>query len=180
MVLPWNTVIAGVYPGTFDPPTVAHLAVARAARRHAGLERIDLVVSQVGLGKEPDGVTPAPLRARRLVEATKTLPWLQVRVTDKQLIADIAAGYDAVILGADKWSQINDPSWYGSSEARDAALGRLPRVLVAPRSPFPLPVGKAEALDVDEAYWEVSSTAVRDGRWEWRVGPPEDTRVDPG
>lgn len=159
---------------------MAHLAVARAARSHAGLERVDLVVSQVGLGKEPAAVTPALARARQLAAATEALPWLRVRTTEKQLIADIAAGYDAVILGADKWAQINDPSWYGSPEARDAAIGRLPRVLVAPRSPFRLPIDNAEVLDVDEFYQEVSSTAVRDGRREWLLSPPEDTRPDPG
>ncbi|MEC8920902.1 MAG: nicotinic acid mononucleotide adenylyltransferase, partial [Actinomycetota bacterium] len=30
----------GVYPGSFDPPTLAHLAVADAARRRHGLDRV--------------------------------------------------------------------------------------------------------------------------------------------
>ena len=32
--------------------------------------------------------------------------------TRKQLIADIAEGYDLVILGADKWAQLHDQSFY--------------------------------------------------------------------
>ncbi len=66
------------------------------------------------------------------------LGWLGVVLTDHQLIADVSAGYDAVIIGADKWAQIMDPVWYQSAEARDAAVARLPRILVAPRPPFPL------------------------------------------
>ena len=58
-------------------------------------------------------------------------------MTDAQLITDIAAGYDVVVMGADKWAQVRDPAWYdGSTAARDAALARLARVLVAPRPGF--------------------------------------------
>ena len=42
----------GVYPGSFNPPTIAHLAIAQAARDQCGLDRVDLVVSRVALAKE--------------------------------------------------------------------------------------------------------------------------------
>ncbi len=42
----------GVFPGTFNPPTVAHLAVAEEARTTLELERVDLVVSRIPIGKE--------------------------------------------------------------------------------------------------------------------------------
>ena len=54
--------MVGCYPGSFDPPTVAHLAVAEAARTHAGLDRLDLVLSRQALGKE--GVERSPVEAR--------------------------------------------------------------------------------------------------------------------
>jgi hypothetical protein len=158
----------GVFPGTFDPPTVAHLAVAEAARHQARLDRVELVVSEVGLGKDHSAVRPVAARAATLSEAASTRPWLSVRVTATQLIADIAAGYEALIVGADKWAQVNDPVWYGSVEARDAALERLPEVLVAPRPPFPLP-DNVTVLQLDETYQQMSSTAVRAGRREWQV-----------
>ena len=41
----------GVYPGSFDPLTVAHLAVAEAAVVHLGLVRVDLAISTDALGK---------------------------------------------------------------------------------------------------------------------------------
>lgn len=140
--------------------------MAEAARRQGRLDRVELVVSEVGLGK--DGPTVADVAERRevLLAVTATRPWLSVRTTTAQLVTEIAAGYDAVILGADKWAQLMDPRWYPSLDARDAALERLPDVLVAPRPPFPLPSGLT-ILDLDAAYAEVSSTAVRAGRWEW-------------
>jgi hypothetical protein len=158
----------GAYPGTFDPPTVAHLAVAEAAHHQARLDRVELVVSEVGLGKEHARVRPATERAATLSEVATTRSWLSVRLTAGQLIADIAAGYDALIVGADKWAQVNDPAWYGSVEARDAALERLPEVFVAPRPPFPLP-DNVTVLQLDDAYHQVSSTSVRAGRQEWRA-----------
>ena len=39
------------YPGTFDPPTIAHLAVAEAAWRVCGVDRVDLVLSVDPIGK---------------------------------------------------------------------------------------------------------------------------------
>ena len=35
-------------------------------------------------------------------------------VTDRVHLADIAAGYDALVLGADKWAQVLDPAFYES------------------------------------------------------------------
>lgn len=157
----------GAYPGSFDPPTVAHLAVAEAAWRQCGLDRLHLVVSTVALGK---GAPTRPRLADRvgvLEEVAATRPWLAVTVTDARLLADIASGYDLVVMGADKWDQIVDPSWYGGSpEARDRAIAALPAVAVAPRPGGQVPA-HVTALDVHEAHRPVSSTAVRAGRAEW-------------
>ncbi len=158
----------GAYPGTFSPPTIAHLAVAEAARRQGRLDRVELLVSEVGLGKEGPGVPSAEERAAALGAVTASRPWLSVRTTAARLVADIVAGYHAVIVGADKWAQLVDPAWYDSPRARDEALQRLPPVLVAPRPPFPLPSG-VTVLDLDEVYAEVSSSAVRGGRREWML-----------
>ncbi len=152
----------GCYPGSFNPPTIAHLAVAEAALRHAGLDRVDLVLSLVALGKEEVEAPSVDERRAVLTQVAATRPWLGVAVTDRRLIADVAAGYDAVIMGADKWAQVLDPRWYGgSAEARDAAIARLPRVLVAPRA-GDRPRG-VELLDVPDHLGEVSATAVRSG-----------------
>lgn len=162
----------GVYPGSFDPLTVAHLAIADAARAQCGLDRLDLVVSHVALGKEDRHQTPPVDRLAHIARATPDRPWLSARDTTAQLLADIADGYDLLVVGADKWHQLHDPRFYGGSEAAmRAALARLPRVAVAPRAGVPLPVDDhVTILDVDPAHHEVSSTGVRAGRLEWRAG----------
>ncbi len=162
--------LVGCYPGSFNPPTVAHLAVAEAAVRQAGLDRVDLVLSRVTLGKEHLDAPGVDERRAVLEAVAASRDWLGVAVTDARLIVDAAAGYDAVIMGADKWAQVLDARWYeGSEAARDAAVARLPRVLVAPRA-GDRPAG-VELLDLPDHLGEVSATAVRSGavharRWE--------------
>jgi nicotinic acid mononucleotide adenylyltransferase len=154
--------VRGVYPGSFDPPTIAHVAIAEAAVQAGALDRLDLALSRVALGKDAAGQPSLGERVAMLELLTETRPWLAVIVTDAQLIADIAADYDAVVMGADKWAQVRDPAWYdGSVAARDAALARLTRVLVAPRPGFDV-VG-ATVLELPEHLLEVSSSAARAG-----------------
>jgi predicted RNA-binding protein with PIN domain len=152
----------GVYPGSFDPPTIAHLAIAEAAVRAAELDWLDLAISREALGKDAQTQRPLEARLGAVERLAASRAWLGVVVTDAQLIADIAAGYDAVVMGADKWAQVRDPAWYGDDPAaRDAALARLPRVLVASRPGFTV-VG-AEVLELPADLGEVSSTAARAG-----------------
>ena len=162
----------GCYPGSFDPMTVAHLAIAKAARDQCGLDTLDLVLSEVALGKEDRGAPEADLRAEAIRRLGAGRPWLRVVVTPHRLLVDIAAGYDWLVMGADKWSQVADPRWYGGSDAaRDDAVRRLPRLAVAAR-PGHLVPDHARRLDLGddaESYAHVSSTAVRDGRHEWRA-----------
>jgi nicotinic acid mononucleotide adenylyltransferase len=152
----------GVYPGSFDPPTIAHVAIAEAAVAEGALDRLDLAISRVALGKDAAAQPPLELRVAQLERLATARPWLRVVVTDAQLITDIAAGYDAVVMGADKWAQVRDPAWYdGSVAARDAALAGLARVLVAPRPGFDV-IG-AQVLGLPEHLQAVSSSAARAG-----------------
>jgi len=163
----------GAFPGSFNPLTLGHLAVAEAARTECELDQVDLIVSRVALAKETVERPRLEDRIEVIRAAAASRPWLGPRVTDKQLIADIAAGYDVVIMGADKWSQVTDPAFYnGSTDARDVAVARLPVVAVAPRPPFTIPDGVV-ALDV---FHEASSTAVRAGRADWMA--PEASAFD--
>src|SRR5690242_18626226 len=110
------TMRRGAYPGTFNPPTVAHLAVAVAARSQCGLDRVELILSEAPLGKHGDPqLTPVDVRVSALERVADDYDWLTVTRTDAQLLADVAADYDVVILGADKWAQVIDPVWYGST-----------------------------------------------------------------
>ena len=152
------------FPGSYNPPTVAHLAMAEAVVRQCGVARVDLVLSRSALGKESVRRPTVDERAGVLrMVAANDRPWLGVVVTDDQLLADIADGYDVLVLGADKWEQVMDPVFYGGSVAqRDAAVARLPRLAVARRGDRRVPMGpKVVVLDVD--HHEVSSTAARAG-----------------
>jgi hypothetical protein len=153
--------VIGAYPGTFDPPTIAHLAIAEAAHRQCGLDRLDLVVNAMPIGKA--GAQPVDGRIALLDAVAASRPWLAVARTEHRLLADIAAGYDVLVLGADKWAQVVDPGYYASVAERDAAVARLPRLAVAPRGGLPLPDG-CIVLDIDLSH--VSSTAARSGSHE--------------
>lgn len=153
-----------VYPGSFDPPTVAHLAIARAALAVPGVEEVRLVLSERALGKDT-GHAPVAERRRVLEAVAASEPGLAVAVTRARLVADIVAeaGAAAVVVGADKWAQVVDPAWYdGSVARRDAAVAALGRVLLAPRAGA-LVAGEVELLAVDGAHAEVSATRARAG-----------------
>lgn len=155
----------GVYPGFFSPPTIAHLTLAAAARSQRNLDGVDLALSRHALGKDNDGSPSLDQRVAVLEASVAGHNWLNVVITEHQLIADIARGYDCVIMGADKWQQIHELQFYESEAVRDALLGSLPEVAVAPRSGLSLP---AEAqLEVGDELADVSSTAARAGRVEW-------------
>jgi hypothetical protein len=116
-------------------------------------------VNREPLGKE--GMRPLAERIALLEALAASRPWLAVVVTDSLHLADIATGYDVLVLGADKWQQVLDPQFYESVAHRDHAVRRLPHLAVAPRGDLPLPAG-CEVLAVDLA--DVSSTAARAGR----------------
>ena len=153
----------GVYPGSFNPPTTAHLAIADAARRAHELDRIDLTVSMSALAKEDVMHPRFEHRIEVLTEAVADVAWLEVRTTELQLLVDISSGYDLLIVGADKWWQIQDPVWYnGDAKARDEALNRLPTVAVAARDGLETP--DHLTLDVSsELTANISSTHARAG-----------------
>ncbi|WP_420431013.1 nicotinate-nicotinamide nucleotide adenylyltransferase [Candidatus Poriferisocius sp.] len=158
----------GVYPGSFNPPTIGHLAIARAAMVQRGLDQVDLVVSRVALGKELAAVPAFEDRMSVLEASVADIDGLEVVVTELQLLVDIAQGYDVVVMGADKWAQVQDPAFYGNSvEARDQAVKALLRLdlAIAPRPPFQVLSG-AE-LDIEPEMVAVSSSGARQGRLEW-------------
>ena len=165
----------GCYPGSFNPPTVAHLAVAEAAVAACGLARVDLVVSRVALGKD---VVTVPSFTDRVGVLSSVVAarasWLGLVVSDAQLLVDLAAGYDVLVLGSDKWPQVVDPTFYGGSAARrDAAVAALPPLAVAVRPGFEAPAdlpASAVVFELPDEVGPASSTGVRvDGRVEWMV-----------
>ncbi len=158
----------GVYPGSFNPPTIGHLAIAQAAIDQRRLDRVDLAVSRVALGKEHVSRPSFADRIAVLEASVAGISGVEVVVTDHQLLVDIAAGYDVVIMGADKWAQVQDPAFYGySAEARDAAVAALGEreLAIVARPPFNVPPDSELAIAPD--LQAVSSSEARQGRPEW-------------
>ena len=156
----------GVFPGSFNPLTTGHVVIAESAVAQCRLDRLDLVVSRVALGKE-DVVRPLVVdRLHVLEDAVASRPYLGAVMTDMQLLADIAEGYDVLVVGTDKWHQLHDLAFYGgSTSGRDAALARLPDVVVVPRPPHPDPDGVL-VLEVPPHVSAMSSTRARQGEPE--------------
>ena len=166
---------AGVYPGSFDPPTIAHLGIAVLAKRAANLGRIDLVVSEQALAKEDADHAPFDTRIAVIEASIAHAPWLNLVVTDKQLIVDIAAGYDAVLMGADKYAQICEVQFYADEAARDAAIEALPTVVGPNRPGAPDLPDSAVVLTLPPKLLDVSSSGARSGRPEWMTPPARKT-----
>lgn len=162
-----------VFPGSFDPLTVAHLAIADAVVEQLEATRVDLVVSVEPLAKAATDQSPAHERIEAIRRLASVRPWLDATVTTDRLLADIAEGYDLLVIGADKWHQLIDARFYGGSiRRRDAALERLPQIALAPRTGIQIPDDRPDdlvILEVDPRLHPVSSTAVRQGRTEWRA-----------
>jgi hypothetical protein len=162
-----KTPIRACYPGTFNPPTIAHIAVADAALRQLEIDEVVFVLTERTLGKNNAQLPPAHQRASELRSLSNKR--FDAVVTDRSLLVEIARGYDWLIMGADKWEQINEVHWYGdSAEQRDAAIDALPLVAVVPRPPFEVP-NHLVRLEIAEHFAQVSSTAVRSGRHDWHA-----------
>jgi nicotinate-nucleotide adenylyltransferase len=168
--------------GSFDPITVAHMAMARAARADAGL--VVLVYAVATLPKEPG--TPGPLlterqRIRIVAEVCAAHPGLALGLCSHGLLADqVAAAGErfpgarlAVVLGSDKLVQLFDPGWYDDRDASLAALFAAAEVRYSVRDGAdPAPAlaeagalglaGRIRPLDVDPAIAAVSSREVRE------------------
>ena len=158
----WPNARLVAYPGSFNPPTVGHLALAEAALEASQADAVAFIVSEMALGKETVEHPRFEDRIAVLRSVAESRPWMRVRTTRARLLAEMAAGYGWLLIGADKWVQINELQWYGGREdARSAALARLPSLIVAARLDYAVPE-EARILVVPEAT-DVSSTAARLG-----------------
>ena len=125
-------------PGSFNPPTAAHLLLAERAQRE-GFDEVMLLLARNTIGKQPSGLIPED---RLLAMRAGANGAFSVGASSHGLYADQAEaagrlypGADVTFLvGSDKVEQIFDPRWY---EDRSAALERLfgsASLMVAPRA----------------------------------------------
>lgn len=148
---------------------MAHLAISEAAAAQFQLDIVVWSISSVTLGKE-DVLHPSIDDRMAVIERTvERSTFLDFQVTEVQLLVELAADFDVLIMGADKWHQINEPHWYGGEAARDKMLARLPQLAIAERPPFVVP--KHARLDLPASVTRhISSTAAREGA-SWQMLP---------
>jgi nicotinic acid mononucleotide adenylyltransferase len=125
-------------PGSFNPPTAAHLLLAERALRE-GFDCVVLLLARNTVGKEPSGLIPED---RLLAMHAASSGSFAVGACSHGLYADQAEAAASMypkaeltfLVGSDKVVQIFDRQWY---DDRDGALERLferARLVVAPRS----------------------------------------------
>lgn len=172
-----------VVPGSYNPPTRAHVALAKCARRH-GFETVLFSLGTVTIDKPPSGLRLEE-RLHLLAQIAAREPGCGVVLVNRGLYADQAEalrrsfpeiGRLAFVVGMDKVAQIFDERYYLD---RDRALRELfegAELLVAARGildraaldrllekpPARSFARRIEWLDLDPEVREVSATAVRE------------------
>jgi len=126
-------------PGSFNPPTAAHVLLAERARRE-GYGCVMYVLARRTVDKEQNGLIGEDrLLALRFIAQRAGMG---VAVTSAGLYADMAdasaalfPGSEAAFLvGSDKVAAIFDPAYYADRETALDALFSRARLIVAPRT----------------------------------------------
>jgi len=133
----------GVLSGSYNPLTLAHLALAAAALTHAGLDLVVWTMAAVTVDKERVERAAVADRLAQLEALAAACPSSAIARTNHGLYVDQARAFRALIapsarlsfvVGFDKIVQIFDPRYYTDRDATLAALFALTDVLVAPRA----------------------------------------------
>lgn len=158
----------GVFGGTFDPPHLGHLGVARAARDNLALDRVLLVVANDPWKKSPErAITPAADRLAMVGALVDGEPGLEVSdveirrggpsYTVTTLREMRVANADAelfLIIGRDLVDDF--PSWHESVE-----IARLASIVVVDRPGYVTDAQRGWKLLVVPPV-DVSSTELRE------------------
>ena len=157
-----------LFGGSFDPPHLAHLAIAQAAVEQCGLERVFFIPCQVSPLKNRRPGASGPQRMEMLRLATSALPWAEVDGCElarpgpsyswetADLFSHRFPGAELHwLMGADQWAALE--SW-----ARPDLLRQNLTFIVFSRDgkrPAPRPGWRACFL---AGEWQGSSTEARE------------------
>lgn len=168
----------GVLGGTFDPPHMAHLVLAEAARSRLSLERVLFVPAGDPWRKVGQEITPSDHRLAMVRLAVAEDPYFEVCTLEVEregpsytvdTLAHLAQEYgpDAelyFLLGEDALRDM--PNW-----KQPERIAELARVVVAPRPPTSgagalpestVPGLAARLIPLDMPLIDVSATALRE------------------
>ena len=159
----------GILPGAFNPPTVAHLALARAALAVSG--EVLFVLPRLFPHKHYEGADFAA-RLRMLELALAAEPRCSIAAAGGGLFVEIARdcreAYGAetrlsFLCGRDAAERI--VNWdYGAPDAIGQMLESFDLLVASRQGGYVPPArlrGRVEALELDRAHEEVSATEVR-------------------
>ena len=161
----------GILPAAFNPPTVAHLEIARHAARQYALDEVLFLLPEVFPHKTWEGAT-FEQRVEMLEAALAGEPRFSIGSTDTGLFIDIARACRPLypeaesffLCGRDAAERIMN--WDYGAEIPFAAQLEQYQMLVAPRGgPIAIPPAYADrihALDVPPEFESFSSSAVRE------------------
>ena len=160
----------GVLPGSFNPITVAHLALARAARKHC--DEVLFVLPRVFPHKEYRGASFGE-RIELLNEALESDDGFSIGASDRGLFAEIARecreAYGSgtrlsFLCGRDAAERI--AGWdYGKPQAFTEMLREFDLLVAARKGEYCPPADISSAihrLELPEGFDHVSATEVRD------------------
>lgn len=160
----------GIFGGSFDPPHLAHLALARAARDTLNLDEVILVPAFQSPFKRPKPEASGKHRLAMLTLMASGEPWLSVSnieiarrgtsytIETLEALQHARPGQYWLIMGSDTAAAI--ASWNSADR-----LMRLARLAVAtrPGAHPPVPVAWDDAVDeIPMPSMSVSSSEIRD------------------
>jgi len=156
---PWAVCVPGyhepagnviVFPGSFNPPTNAHIAMLQQARQFGGqlhVPHVHHVYAALSKRTTDKETVERPLLLDRIVllevALASQLPGVGILLFNRGLYVEQAEGVRAAfpgvetlyfLLGFDKIVQIFDPHYYTDRDAALRELFRLAKLLVAPRA----------------------------------------------
>jgi nicotinate-nucleotide adenylyltransferase len=166
----------GILGGTFDPPHLAHLAIAEEAREALGLSRVVFVPAGQPWQKADRPVSPGPRRMAMVERAVSGNPFFVAdpREVDRpgpsytvDTIAELAAE-----TGAEPWFILSAEALAGLPTWRDPErILRLARLCVVPRAGAPataieafrerFPGAADRIVALDAPRLAISSTMIR-------------------
>lgn len=193
-----------IFPGSFNPPTTAHIALLKQAREFArihGPMTLYAAFSKRTVDKE---AVERPLLLDRIVLLDdilrKRLPHAGILLFNRGLYVEQAEAIQRsfprvkrilFLLGFDKIVQILDPHYYQDRDTSLTELFKRAELLVAPRGS----AGERELVELiqqaqnrrfarfihplpfNAAYRNISSTAVRQGASEHTSEIPQEARL---
>lgn len=156
--------------GAFDPPTLAHVALAAAASRVEAVPAA-LCLTRVLLARPSDELLP-PVSRLVLLKGIANARGFGLAIANRGTYLDVQRalavdGIDATfVIGSDKLSKLEDPSFYEDGEAGVRSTFEDVKFLVVPRGGVPVTRDDLRVLDASDVFEDddvaaMSSTEVR-------------------